>query len=115
MNKYYKSTIHIIIIFVFIIVFLLGTNPNVLPLPLLVIPFLSVFILLYAVCGLFLTKFIPALSQRPRRVLSGVVAALPVMLVLLQSIGQLTLRDFVIVTTLITLLMFYFRKIDFLV
>lgn len=107
------------ILFVGIIVVLLNllvfiTSPDNLPLPLLTAPFILIFAGLYLSLQLILERFARDLRPRTRRGLSLTIAALPVLLLLLQSIGQLTPRDLIITLGLIALLLFYFRKTDFL-
>jgi c-di-AMP phosphodiesterase-like protein len=110
-----KRFILAIIIFVFMIGLLFGTNPNSLPLLLLLGPFILLFLSLYLFMQLILDRFVSNLSKHARRGLSATLAALPVLLLVLQSISQLTSRDLLITVGLIALLLFYFRKTDFLV
>lgn len=90
------------------------THPDNLPLPLLTAPFVLVFVAAYVAAQLILGYVAPNLSARAKRGLSLSVATLPVLLLVLQSIGQLTPRDLIITLGLIALLLFYFRKTDFL-
>lgn len=52
-------------------------------------------------------------GDRKRISLAAVLSALPVILLALQSIGQLTLRDVVTLVILITLLGFYVSRLSF--
>lgn len=94
---------------------LVSTDPEHLPLPLLISPFILLFSVFYLSIKILLDRFWPNLGIRPRQGLSLSLAALPVLMLVLQSISQLTIRDLLITAGLISLLMFYFRKIDFLV
>ncbi len=90
------------------------TTPESLPLPFLTAPFVLLFAGLYLSMQLVLANIARNLRPKTGRGLSLAIAALPVLLLLLQSIGQLTPRDFVITVGLIAGLLFYFRKTDFL-
>lgn len=114
-NTHYKTTSAVIIIFVFMAIFLFGTDPNSLPLPLIIAPFVLLFLVLYIIAQVLVRRFLPKTKRSLRRGLGIIVAGLPVMLLVLESIGQLTARDFFIVIGLISLLVYYFRKTDFLI
>lgn len=94
--------------------FLLLTNPETLPLPLLILPFVLLFVALYKTAQAVLSMLFKGLSRRRVRLMSGIIALLPTLLLILASIQQLTIRDIAIVVGLIILLTFYMRRIDFL-
>lgn len=114
MNIRNKKLILLGIIIVLLAFLFFATNPDGLPLPLLTLPFILLFSGLYLVLQLVLGHVAPDLRPQARRALSISIAALPPLLLLLQSIGQLTPRDLFITLGLISLLLFYFRKTDFL-
>lgn len=95
-------------------IFMTVTNPETLPLPLLTIPFILVFAALYMTVGLLLKKYFSNLRGKSPQAVALTLSGLPVLLIILQSIGQLSIRDLLIIVTLIVGLIFYFRKTDFL-
>lgn len=92
-----------------LIVFLTVTNPATLPSFLLIIPFALLFTAIYAV------SYAAMRSLGLRRLrglrLSLVGAGLPVSLLLLQSIGQLTLRDVLTILVFFMLAYFYISRL----
>lgn len=114
MNIRSKRRIYLGTIIVLLTLLLFMTNPDTLPLPMLTVPFILLFFGFYLCLQLLLEHIAPNLGQRKRKGLSLAVAVLPVLLLVLKSIGQLTPRDFFITVGLFTFLLFYFRKADFL-
>lgn len=96
--------------------FLLTTNPDQLALPLLLVPFLLVFLTLYVLVRVIfrVAGFYDSLSIYKRRILLGMAATLPVLLLLLQSLHQLTTRDIALVVALGIGLTFYLLRADFM-
>ena len=92
-----------------------ATNPERLP----VAVFIGFFILFYGICySLFallgiLLKKLDIIAWTPRRIVRTAlaVACLPVFLVVLQSIGQLTVKDVLLVLGLFVLLYLYFGRV----
>lgn len=95
-------------------VFLLLSNPETIPLPLLIVPFLLLLIVLYKTSLLLLRIGFSSLSVSKMKAIATVIAALPTLLLILASIRQLTVRDVAIVVGLLIMLTFYMRRIDFL-
>lgn len=93
--------------------FLVGTNPEKLPLVLLVLPFVMVFIGLYGTIYLILGRLLRLKLSAHRRVSFG-IAFLLVLTLILASIGQLTARDLVITASFLAIFTFYIGKTDFL-
>lgn len=87
------------------------TRPVLLVVPLLIF-FLAIFLTLLALLGAFARRRGRKLS-RNSVIVAAVLTALPVMLILLQSIGQLSVRD--VITLLLIILVFgiYVSKIGF--
>lgn len=94
--------------------FLMFTNPEKLPLPLLMVPILLVFIISYVLMYTILGSLRSAMPKSKRRFIAGVASALPTLLVILQSIQQLTVKDVLIVLGLWVLCVWYLQKIDFI-
>ena len=113
-NKSLKFPVKIALVYLAIPVFMMATNPDSLPLPLLTIPFLLVFVALYLTVGRLLRRYFYNLRDKPLKGVAVALAGLPVLLIILQSVGQLSIRDLLIIVGLILGLVFYFRKADFL-
>ncbi len=106
-----------------IILFILGlmlftlTNPQSAPAVILVVPFILLYVLFLYTFNVILKRNIKSLSTRENRrkrvSIAAIIAALPVMLLALQSIGQLTTRDVITIVILITVLGFYITRISF--
>lgn len=114
-NSQTQKTLVTGITFLLIPMMLFTTNPENLPLPLLMLPFILLFMALYFGSQLVLINLLPNIGRRAVRGVGVALAILPVLLLVLQSISQLTIRDLLITLGLIGLLIFYFRKTDFLV
>ncbi|HJQ07852.1 MAG TPA: hypothetical protein VJ836_00035 [Candidatus Saccharimonadales bacterium] len=105
-----KSAKIIIFSLLFLVILLLTTQPRSLPSFLLILPFLLLFsILSFTLAGLFQKVGV----SRRKSVRLGVLGSLlPVMLLILQSIGQLTLRDLLTMAALFCIGYFYFSRIS---
>ena len=92
-----------------------ATNPEQLPAAV----FMGVFVALYVVCFLLLSVFgfllrnAGLMSWKRARIqrLAALVAVLPVFLLGLQSIGQLTFRDLLLAVGFFVLLYLYFSRL----
>lgn len=93
-----------------LVVFLLMTDPYKLPLIFLTVPFLLLTALIYLICRLLLGRLIGRKSKT--RYIAGVMTGLLMLIILLQTIRQLSIRDFLIVGALFVGLTFYMRRID---
>jgi hypothetical protein len=93
-----------------LVVFLLMTDPYKLPLILLTVPFLLLTALIYLVCRAVLGKLIGRKGKT--HYTAGVMTGLLMLIILLQTIRQLSIRDFLIVGALFVGLSFYMRRID---
>ena len=99
--RQYREPILAIVSFVILMIFLMVTNPLKLPLIVLLIPFLLLFIILYNTVMMLLRLLSRKMTHRHRRVVVTVVSLEPVLLLLLASINQLTIRDGVLSLLLI--------------
>lgn len=90
--------------------FLLSTDPRKLPVVLVVVPFLLLFVALFYTIWLLLHK----IGRRRSAVIAVCLATLPVLMIVLQSINQLTIRDVVILLVLEAGLLFYITRTSFL-
>jgi len=86
-----------------------STRPDKMPSLMLIIPFLLMFLALW----LILSVVIALISSRsPRKIArsAAFIAGLPILLLVLQSIGQLTLRDVMIIIALFAVSYFYVAR-----
>jgi len=109
-----KKLAVLVALWTFLPVFLLLTNPETLPLPLLIVPFLALGITLYKSTSALLHVTAKNIDEKKVRFMSGVMAFFPTLLLVLASIDQLTVRDVAIVLVLVVIAMFYMKRIDFL-
>ncbi len=89
--------------------FLLFTNPYDVPLPLLTIPFALLGFGIFQL-QILLLHHVTKLSAGKVRMIASLVSSLVLLLILLQSIRQLSLKDFLLLIALVTGLTFYLRR-----
>lgn len=94
--------------------FLVLTNPQSLPLPLILFPFIWLFAAIYIAVNAGVRHRFKQLAARRRIVIAGTSAALPVLLLVFESIHQLTLKDVALVIALIAVTSFYILRADFI-
>lgn len=108
-----KNNKHLVLLFFIPFIFVLlvmTTDPYKLPLLALLVPFILIGSVCYLVARLIL-QFAP-ISNRKRRFISVVLMMIILLGVLLQSIRQLSIKDFLILFALLVGLSFYMRRID---
>jgi hypothetical protein len=96
-----------------IIVFLVSTAPLKLPLPVLLIPFMLFVVWVRSgliVIGMLLRK--QTMPSRKIKVLASGAAAIALLVLTLQSLGQLSWRDISLIAALTIGLIVYFVKTD---
>ena len=94
----------------FLLLFLLFTSPSRLPLPLLIVPFLLLFAVVFSTV-IILSK---GGFNRKNAARASLLAAIPLLLVVLQSLHQLTVKDLLITAGLTVVASYYLSKVDFL-
>ena len=114
MLKQVQKLIVLLMPWVFLVGFLLVTNPETLPLPLLIVPFIVLLFALYTTAQALLRVLFKDIPKARKKTMALIFAILPTLLILLASIRQLTVRDTAIILGLLILLMFYVRRLDFL-
>jgi heme/copper-type cytochrome/quinol oxidase subunit 4 len=114
MLKQVQKLTGLILLWVSLPAFLLVTNPETSPLPLLIVPFILLAAALYNSAEIILRLSFNRASDQRTKITAAVVALLPTLLLILASIRQLTIRDTAIVGGLLLLLVFYMRRLDFL-
>lgn len=85
----------------------LATDPNSLPSFFLIVPFIIIFIILYIALWLAIRNFV---SRAKAIKVAALCASVPLLLLILQSIGQLTFRDVFTIVALFALAYFYISK-----
>lgn len=95
--------------FVLLVAFLLFTDPYSIPLALLTIPFVLLGIGVFRLFSFTLNA--TRLSDTKIRLISGLITSLILLMTILQSIQQLSLKDFLLMVALLVGLTFYLRRI----
>ncbi len=90
--------------------FLVATDPYKLPLPLLIVPFVLFAAMVYMYSRLALRTL--HVSRRRARLIAVIISGLLLLVALLQSIRQLSLKDFLILSALVIGLTIYARRLD---
>ena len=111
MNKFYRQKKLWIVTLsaIFLCLFIFGTDPRNLSPELLLVPPVLLFGILFGLTYATLSAF-TEVSKAKQRLMSGVVATAPVLLLLLASLGQLTGRDTLLSVLFIGGLAAYFSK-----
>jgi len=112
MKKYIYRVVILIILYLSGPLFLIVTNPQNLPIPFLMLPFLWLFLVLF-ITILFIERLIlPTLSSRKKFIIAGIFSLVPMLLMVLQSIHQLTLKDILLVIGFVIISIFYLSRLD---
>jgi len=114
MKRHIRNLILIILLYAGLLVFLLSTNPNKLSVSWLIIPFVWLFVALLCSARLAIDVFrSPSGRHLSKRQLSvaAVCAAIPTVMLLLDSINQLTIKDSLLIGALGIGALFYITKI----
>ena len=117
LNKKNLRNICLALLYLSLPLFLLLTNPQNLPLPLLIMPVVLLFVIIYTTVYLAIFKKYKRLNKLSKTriyVISGISALIPVLLIVLASIGQFTLRDIVLALVIVVCISWYLLKVDFL-
>jgi Mn2+/Fe2+ NRAMP family transporter len=93
-----------------LLVLFLGTDPNKVPSFVLVFPFILLFVTLLSLAFILLQKRGMAVSRSMR--IGALCAAVPIILLILQSIGQLTLKDVLTIGALFVVSYFYMSRLS---
>jgi hypothetical protein len=109
-----RKLVALILLFAAGPLFVALTDPTHLPLPLVIIPFAWLFTVLYVSINFVIKAKWTSASQKRRYIIAGVGGALPVLLLVFESIHQLTARDFFIAAALVACISFYMARADFI-
>ena len=91
-------------------ILLFTTNPQKMPLPVLILPFILMFVLLWLLLRMLMRYFYPLTPKRKLDFFAALLSAFPVVCFLLQSVGQFSSRDFITLTALFVVLWFYLNR-----
>jgi hypothetical protein len=112
-----KNVVKLISTYVLAILFLTLTNPKRLPSVVLVVSFMLIFLALYysvmAILDLSRDRdrqTIVGLQVLRPRIVACLIAGFPILLLVLQSIGQLTARDVITAGAILVIAYFYVAK-----
>ena len=108
----YKKPLLFTLLYISGPIFVLLTDPQSLPLPLLVLPFIWLFASLFALSWTVLKH--RNLSRKQIVLVSGIIATTPVLLAVFQSIHQLSIRDVFLSVGLVALTAVYMLRADFI-
>ena len=111
MSKTKKRLIILLGIYLVVLVFFISVNPEKLPLILLLLPFLLIFLVMYLSLIFVLDTFFKIKSQ-PKRLIAFSVSIMPVLLLIIQSITQLTLRDVLLSISIVVIVVWYTIKLN---
>lgn len=112
-----QKRIGLLILVISLPTFLLLTNPQNLPIPLLIFPPLILFSIIFILSYYALSRIIlkrRKYSSRKLMSLSAIAAFIPVLMLVLASIGQFSIADIAIFIVLVFGLSWYLLRIDFI-
>jgi len=110
--SYNKKRLLILLgLYLFVFLFFIIVNPEKLPLVLLLLPFLLIFVTIYMTLILILDTFFKIKSQ-PKRLIAFSISVMPVLLLIIQSITQLTLRDVLLSISIVVIIVWYTTKLN---
>jgi hypothetical protein len=104
-----KRQLHIAVgCFLALLILFFGIDPNKVPSFVLILPFILLFTLLLTGISYVLEK--QGMGNKKSLKIAGLCASLPILLLVLQSIGQLTIRDVLTVGLLFVISYFYIAR-----
>jgi hypothetical protein len=112
MRRFIKKVALLLAVYGILLIFLVTTNPQRLPLPLLILPFGLIFGSLFLPIWLFLYSTSGPNKRRKKTILAVGVATLPTLTLVLASIDQLTVRDVILLGALGLGILFYVSRIN---
>lgn len=88
-------------------------NPEKLPLILILLPFIIIFLLIYISVQIVLDIFFTLKTKRQSHIISLVLAVMPVLMLIIQTVTQLTVRDVILSISITTILIWYSLRSGF--
>lgn len=108
--KKHRRKLLLLAIYFSLPLFLAFTNPNNLALPLLVAPFILLFIIFFVT----FSALVRSPNRRKKVLIAATGASVPVLLLIFQSMHQLTIKDVLLVGGLVGITIFYLSRADFI-
>lgn len=105
-----KKMIMLVLLCISIALFFMFSDPEQLPLVATLVPFILIFTALFVTIDISLEVFF-ALEKTKKRIISLVLSIMPVVLLLIQSITQLTIRDVILCTLITIIVVWYISRI----
>jgi hypothetical protein len=109
----FKRLIRVILVWAALFAWLALTDPQKLPIVLLIVPFGLLFAAIFLAFSLLIRRFIPKMSRAKRRLIAACVSGLPTFILILSSVNQLTWRDVALIAFLSIFLLFYASRARF--
>ena len=111
-KRYYRPLI-LLLLYGGFLLFLFTTDPHKLAIAWLVVPFIWLFVTLFLTFIYIIDWFSTSHSHsRKQTTICGLLAATPAVMLLLDSVDQLTVKDFLLLLGLSLLGLFYINKIS---
>ncbi|HUD07443.1 MAG TPA: hypothetical protein VMR34_06195 [Candidatus Saccharimonadales bacterium] len=114
--KVIRRRLLIVLLYISLPLILALTNPQKLPLPLVTLPLILTFLIIFSGVYFLIGKYTqgrPNITKTRRSVISGICALFPVLLVMLASINQFTTKDVILTVGLMLCMSWYLLKVDF--
>jgi hypothetical protein len=111
-NKNKLRFLKLLVIVVLLVGFFVFTDPSQLSAHFLIVPFVSIFAIFYLLSIIFVELLLSSYKRRKQVFLAVMISSAPTGLLLLQSISQLSLRDFILTLLFLALFGFYVLKQD---
>jgi hypothetical protein len=109
----FRRPIKVLLVWLALFIWLALTNPQKLPIVLLIVPFSLLFAAIFLTSSLVMRRFLPRLGRGKRRLAAGCLAGLPTFILILSSVNQLTWRDVALIAFLSIFLLFYASRARF--
>ncbi len=111
-NKINKKRIFLIAVsYLLSFIYFMVVNPEKLTIIFILVPFIIIFINLYLTINLLLEIFLN-ISKTQRRIITLVSSLMPTLLLTIQSITQLTIRDIVLSLMIMGLIVWYSLRLN---
>lgn len=110
MKLKHKQVLLIVVFWLALAAMIFLLDPQEAPLPLLIVPFVLFFAAVYHSTKYFLQQVTPNMSVTRTSLLAVSVSVVPTFLLVLSSVEQLTIRDIILLATLLVTAVFYVRK-----
>lgn len=101
-----QKIVGILFVYGIALVFFVFVDPNKLSLPLIILPFLIIFALLFYTLKFFL-DLITTLSSHKKLLISLILSIMPTLLLVIQSVTQLSIKDIILSFGITIILVWY--------